>query len=171
MPPTIALLFVIVMLQSPSGATSASAPLSSCAGPEYRQFDFWVGRWDVKGPEGGHAGTNEIQSLHGGCVLLENWKGARGVTGTSINMYVASEKEWQQTWADSTGSLLVLRGGMQGGSMQMTGPGYQPGSPQSLNRLTWTPNADGSVRQFWEVSTDNGKTWSVMFDGRYVRSR
>ena len=38
-------------------------------------------------------------------------------------------------------------------------------------RITWTPAADRSVRQLWESSTDRGKTWTVLFDGRYVPAR
>jgi len=30
---------------------------------------------------------------------------------------------------------------------------------------------DGSVRQLWELSNDAGATWTVLFDGRYVRAR
>jgi len=41
----------------------------------------------------------------------------------------------------------------------------------SLSRITWTPNADGRVRQFWEASRDEGKTWMVVFDGTYVRMK
>ena len=29
----------------------------------------------------------------------------------------------------------------------------------------------GPVRQLWEQSTDEGKTWTVAFDGLYVRER
>jgi hypothetical protein len=36
-------------------------------------------------------------------------------------------------------------------------------------RITWTPNPDGSVRQHWEASTDAGKTWTTSFDGLYRR--
>lgn len=148
-----------------------AAPAKACSSPEYRQFDFWLGRWDVTGADGRQAGTNEILRAHNGCVLIENWNGVRGMTGTSLNMYVASDKQWQQTWMDSAGSLLVLRGGLRGASMVMTGRALQPGAPPSLDRITWTPNPDGSVRQLWESSSDEGKTWKVMFDGRYVRSR
>jgi hypothetical protein len=54
--------------------------------------------------------------------------------------------------------------------MVMTGPSSAP-HQADLNRVTWTPNADGSVRQFWELSKDGGKTWSVVFDGRYAKRR
>jgi hypothetical protein len=36
------------------------------------------------------------------------------------------------------------------------------------HRITWTPDADGSVRQLWE-STDVKGQWSTVFDGRYTR--
>jgi hypothetical protein len=37
-----------------------------------------------------------------------------------------------------------------------------------LNRITWSPNPDGSVRQHWEQSSDGGTTWATIFDGLYV---
>jgi len=39
----------------------------------------------------------------------------------------------------------------------------------TLQKLTFTPNADGTVRQFWEQSVDDGANWTVAFDGLYVR--
>ena len=40
--------------------------------PLARQFDFWVGDWDVKNQQGQNAGKNTIQKLENGCLLLEN---------------------------------------------------------------------------------------------------
>jgi len=42
----------------------------------------------------------------------------------------------------------------------------QTGKPQR-QRITWTPNHDGNVRQLWESSDDDGKTWTTAFDGIY----
>jgi hypothetical protein len=36
-------------------------------------------------------------------------------------------------------------------------------------RITWTPNADGSVRQLWETADSKG-AWSVVFDGTYTKN-
>ena len=44
------------------------------------------------------------------------------------------------------------------------------GSGMARHRITWTPNDDGTVRQVWNVSTDGGATWKVVFDGTYTRS-
>ena len=40
-----------------------------------------------------------------------------------------------------------------------------------INRITWSlMNGDRDyVRQLWETSTDDGKTWAVAFDGQYHR--
>ena len=33
----------------------------------------------------------------------------------------------------------------------------------------WTALPDGRVRQFFEISTDDGATWVTWFDGYYTR--
>ena len=38
-------------------------------------------------------------------------------------------------------------------------------------RIVWTAQPDGSVRQIWSSSEDGGASWSVVFDGRYVLRR
>ena len=38
-------------------------------------------------------------------------------------------------------------------------------------RITWTANADGTVRQLWERWDDRTKGWLALFDGTYVRRR
>lgn len=39
----------------------------------------------------------------------------------------------------------------------------------SRQRVTWTPQPDGRVRQLWESSSDGSKTRTVVFDGLYAR--
>lgn len=39
-----------------------------------------------------------------------------------------------------------------------------------LDRITWTPQEDGRVRQHWQMTNDGGKTWQVLFDGYYTRN-
>src|SRR5688572_965830 len=90
---------VVLALSAPTAMqTQTSPPSSACAQPEYRQFDFWVGRWTVKRPDRTIAGHNVITREHGGCVLLESWTGTGGVTGRSLNIFDAATKRWHQTW-------------------------------------------------------------------------
>jgi hypothetical protein len=147
-------------------------PASACAAPEYRQFDFWLGRWDVTS-DGAPAGYNEVRAIHGGCALQENWVGAGegGISGTSLNAWDRATGRWHQTWIDSGGTLLQLDGGLEEGAMVLAGE--QPAAPGGRavrHRITWTPNPDGSVRQLWEASQDGGNTWNILFDGLYQRA-
>lgn len=157
-------------------ATAATAPATAaaprgCTGSTYRQFDFWVGDWDVLDPKGNLAGTNLIRPILGRCVLHENWAGKGGVKGESFNGFDVKRNVWHQTWMDASGGVLMLEGAFIDGSMTLsdrTLPGKA--DPNAVNEITWTPNADGSVRQHWRASKDGGKTWTTAFDGRYVRS-
>ena len=144
--------------------TPPPAPPPACLSAEYRQFDFWVGTWDVFQPNGQKAGENRIEPISGGCALLENWSGRGGFTGKSLNIYDSTDKRWHQTWVDSSGALLMISGNLVDKRMVL---GAQ--ASDAHQRITWTPNDDGSVRQFWESSADGGKTWTVLFDGKYVR--
>ena len=84
-------------------------------------FDFWLGTWDVFGPQGRQVGTNTITALFGGTVLMEDWSGAGGIRGRSLNSWDANRRSWHQTWMDSTGSTLLLDGGLIDGVMVMQG--------------------------------------------------
>jgi hypothetical protein len=141
-------------------------PPPRCDAAEYRQFDFWVGDWEVKTPNGQTAGQNTITRELDNCVIKERWRGTGGMTGESFNIWDRTTKRWHQTWVSSTGALLLLDGEFRDGAMRMTGESIGPNGPVH-NRITWTPNPDGTVRQFWETSADKGKTWTVAFDGLY----
>ena len=147
-----------------AAAPAAFAETGACAGPEHAQFDFWVGDWRVTTPDGKHAGDNRIEKVLEGCALHESWRGAKGGLGFSYSAYDASRRVWHQTWVDKDGSVLLLDGGWQDGRMVLGGAA---GATQ--NRISWEPRQDGSVRQLWESSTDQGKTWKTEFDGLYRR--
>jgi tetratricopeptide (TPR) repeat protein len=145
--------------------------LRPCNTEEYRHFDFWLGEWDVT-PAGATAPSayNNISAVQDGCVVLEQYR-TGSFTGMSINFYDVTLKKWHQTWMSNSGGSLYLEGGLnQDGAMEMTDQGLPISSATgAINKVTWTPNPDGSVRQYWQSSTDGGKTWSVAFDGIYVR--
>lgn len=138
--------------------------------PENRQFDFWAGEWDVE-MGGQQAGTNSVKQILDGCVIFENWAGARGGTGKSFNFYNAARRKWQQTWVDSTGSVLELAGEYKDGKMQFSGETLQTDGSTMQHRLTFFNLSTERVRQFWEQSTDGGKTWTIAFDGIYIRKK
>jgi hypothetical protein len=144
-----------------------------CAHPAHREFDYWIGEWDVFDADATLAGRNVIEPLFGGCVLRETWNGTAGVRGTSLNVHSEGRGAWHQTWVDSTGSLLLLDGGLRGGAMVMEGSTPAPDDPAVTlrHRISWsvTDGDPNRVRQHWQVSRDDGQTWETAFDGRYER--
>jgi hypothetical protein len=167
------LLFVALQpgLQEPVKAPPVvpAKPAAPCASPVHRQFDFWVGQWDVVDPTGKFAGTNRIERV-GDCYLLETWASAGGgYAGRSLNS-VGSDGRWHQTWTDTSGLRLELAGGLVEGRMVMEGTTPAADARQkdpTLNRISWSPEGAGVVRQHWETSADGGRTWTTSFDGRY----
>jgi hypothetical protein len=93
----------------------------------------------------------------------------RGDAGESFNIYDAPRNVWHQTWVDSGGLLLLLEGGIRDGMMDLEGQTIGNDQKGTWHRITWTPNADGSVRQRWEP-TGPGGDWTVAFGGQYTRS-
>jgi len=137
---------------------------------QVHQFDFWIGEWTVTTATGKLAGTSRIEPVAGGFGLLENWRGAKGSTGKSLNAYNPATKQWKQFWV-GVGGTLELTGGLDArGRMVLTGESSTP-KGSVLNRITWTPNNDGTVRQRWEQSADNGTTWETVFNGLYRRKK
>jgi hypothetical protein len=139
-----------------------------CDSPAHRQFDFWIGDWQVHTPDGKQHGTNRIAREYDGCVLHERYTTPRAYRGESLNAYDPARKAWHQTWVDNQGLLLRLEGGLQGTSMVMQGETSGADGRVTRHRITWTPNGDGSVRQHWESSEAQGG-WTTLFDGRYTR--
>ena len=133
-------------------------------------FDFWVGDWVVHGPAGELAGSNTIERAQRGCVLIENWTSAGGGTGMSINYLDKASGEWVQVWHAEGGSQIHIRGGMTDEGMLLLGTLHTVANDTTVPfRGLWTPLEDGRVRQFFEQSTDGGKTWTPWFEGFYTR--
>jgi hypothetical protein len=166
------------------GAQQAVAPPSPPQGPPptpcleseiRRQFDFWLGTWDVSpwnvpAAEAPRIGVNVITSIERGCALLEKWTSARGITGRSFNWYDTNLRTWRQLWIAQTGNTLdYSRGEYRDGAMRFLGYTIDAAGARTEQRLTFFNIHRDTVRQLFETSTDSGRTWAPSFDGRYVR--
>jgi tetratricopeptide (TPR) repeat protein len=137
---------------------------------EARQFDFWVGDWEVFNPQGQKAGTNAVQLFSDGCGLLENWTSTLAGDGKSINFYDPGTGKWYQSWIGSGGGALRYAGNYKDGAMRFEGETVA-GGKKTLQKLTFTKIDENTVRQLFEASTDDGKTWAVTYDLKYVRKK
>lgn len=155
-------------------ALMAQTPQSCpCATQKHRQFDFWIGDWEVKDSSGAILGHNLIELKQDSCTLQENWKGAKGFTGTSLSFYNRSTDQWHQTWIDQFGQAILMDGGLEEGGMVMyTKPHKAAKSGKMVqDKTSWTPLKDGRVKHVWERSSDEGKTWRTVFKGYYSRRK
>ena len=153
----------LLVAAAPAVAQQAPAPTAPpCAAPEYHQLDFWVGRWDVYPTGKDRLVAHSLIEPVYGCGIRENWMPIGKPGGGSLSIYVPGDKHWEQFWIDSSGTRAFFTGGWTGSAMVISGKWGGP-----LVRMSYSKNADGSVRQLGEQSTDEGRTWAASFDFTY----
>jgi ketosteroid isomerase-like protein len=128
-----------------------------------QKLDFWVGDWDVM-VNGAKFADSWITKSEGGCTLYENYQTLRGFLGRSTNYFDATDSLYKQIWIDASNSITHYEEvEARDGYLRMQ-------SPDKTARMTWEYNAQkDEVHQWAENSNDNGQTWSMGFDGLYVR--
>lgn len=166
--------FTPILLGIAAACVSATAHGQAgpkCNTPQHRQFDFWVGTWDVS-PTGQSqvVARSVIENLYDGCVIRENWKPNSGNPGGSLNTYSPDDGKWHQVWMDAANAMVMFDGGMVDGKMVLTGhwKGAQTPGKTDLVRMTYSELDKGAVRQFGEISGDEGRTWKPFFDFTYM---
>ena len=165
--------YAFALLNACSARSAATPPqLPTCDAAQYRAFDFWIGDWDAfrrQTPTRLAGRSPRSAAEDSGCVITEHWTSARGpYTGQSINIYDRVTGQWNQFYSDSTGEVTRFAGNPENGSMRLVDPANVAAGTDGprQTRMTFTPNADGTVRQHGETSTD-GVTWTTDYDFIY----
>jgi len=158
---------------TPSSAVTSvptPAPSAACLGPQYRQFDFWLGEWDLVGVDGKKSAEDKVVSILGGCAIQENWTGVKSGQGLSLSAYDPATKHWHQTLMDDSGAVLKLEGEFADGKMILVGqrPSQKEKGVTITHRIAGNLMPDHRVHQFWEASTTGGRTWKPVFEGTYT---
>lgn len=166
---------VLISVMQMAQSSFAQVP---CNQPVFRQFDFWIGEWDVYNTNGKKAGDSKITLILDSCVILEEWTSAnkyQGVTyaGKSFNKYNTQTKQWQQTWVDNVGgSTEFLKGNYADSKMVFeTNPFPVSKDTVAVRKLTFYNLDPSRVRQHGEITKDNGKTWVTEYDLEYRRRK
>jgi hypothetical protein len=157
---------------TPSPAVTPSpVPISAaCNTPQHRQFDFWLGEWDLVGADGKKSAEDKVAQVLGGCALEENWTGVKSGQGLSFSAYDPATRRWHQTLIDDSGAVLKLEGEFADGKMILVGqrPSQKEKGVTITHRIAWSTMPDHRVKQYWEASTNGGRTWRPVFEGYYV---
>ena len=143
---------------------------SPCSTEGHRQFDFWVGEWEVYDTKGDTlVGHNHIKRIIKDCVIEENWTGSTGFVGKSFNTYNSVDSTWNQVWVDQSGATYHFSGKYQDNVMALKGS-FTGKQGTAFFKLTFYHHPkNNTVQQVWEMSQDNQATWSTIFDGTYKR--
>jgi len=134
--------------------------------PEARQFDFWLGEWQVTWGEDQH-GTNVIRSILDDAVILENFDGG-GLRGLSVSTYNVETRQWQQTWVDNQAGYLDFTGEFKDGRMILQRTARR-NDEIFQQRMVWYNIAPQQLDWNWERSDDDGATWRVLWHIHYTR--
>jgi tetratricopeptide (TPR) repeat protein len=160
--------------------TTATNNAFPCMGNQQsREFDFWIGEWDVY-PNGTTqlVGDSKIELASGGCMILENWTalGPFPNTGKSMNYVNTSTGKWEQLWIGSGGMNInnpqkFINGVYSDGAMRFDFEQSNQQGQKQIGRFIFFNQGPDQVRQFNEVSSDGGKTWTTSYDFIYKRRK
>ena len=168
-----ALAVALGLAVSSSGQTppAAATPPPACASPAHRQFDFWVGQWDVYRPDtNAQVATSLIENLYDNCAIRENWMPFKGTAGGSINVYRPKSGEWLQVWTDGANELHTYHGRWTGKIMEFEGEAKDAADVGRKVKMTYEPMPDGSVVQTGYNWSDKGWVLNYQFSYRKARA-
>lgn len=154
---------------------SPPKPVPCDQNPTYHKLDFWVGEWDVFDIKSGEKdGTNRIEKVLKGCAIIEHWtESGDGSEGKSFFYVQRATGQWKQVWVENSGGMKEksLQSSYNGDGVRFQGEILHMSGGSHLDRTTLTPMTGGKVRQTIEISRDAGKTWEVVYDAEYRRSK
>jgi hypothetical protein len=148
-------------------------PVTGSLPPEARQFDFWVGAWDVnlrvRQDDGSwldrHGAAARIYPILSGKAILELWSEDRqtGIKGFSLRYFDARRDEWV-LWLNWPGSnrsgSSSLTGAFRHGRGEFFASRTDADGRETLSRYTFSDVTDHSLRWDDAYSTDGGLTWT-----------
>lgn len=168
-------LFPSCLLVLASGAACAAPaeqapPPAGCTDAEYRRLDFKLGEFEVTGIGGARAGESRTESVLGGCLLVEHWRGAISGEGRAHMFFDKAEGRWHLVYLTDDGATLYLAGTFAGDALVLLGEN-DIDDLRGLHRMSFSPLPGGGSRQFWELSEDGGRNWRVVHEGIYAPRR
>lgn len=154
-----------------AGAQDGPPRYEYCDTEEHRQFDFWVGLWEVYDTDSNdRVADSRIEKLAGGCAIVERYMPSPYLGTSSVSTWRPTERRWRQFAVTGVNDLEIFEGGMVDGAMVLNGTSTRRGGAVLTERMTYRPAADGSLRQIIESSANGGKEWTLLSDLTYRRS-
>ncbi len=154
-------------------ATEVDSPVSRGLAAEARQFDFWVGTWDVnlrvRQEDGSwadqHRAVAHVYPILMGKAILELWSEDRvdGIKGFSVRSYDPRRGEWD-LWLNWPGpnrsGTSTLSGGFRHARGEFFVESPTPDGGSLLARYSFSDIGPDRLRWDDAYSRDGGATWS-----------
>ena len=182
-------LAVIVALvgcrQTPRGVEEPPAERpAGCPSAGARQFDFWLGSWQVRQEILGADGKmhpfeaeSTVSLAAGGCALVEHWRGEvqfpwEGMEapamqhGLSVRAYDPATKSWRIHWLDSRHPAFgpAFEGRFDGtGRGVFTRTTSGAGGGELVTRIVFERRGRGAVHWELAVSRDAAASWTTLW--------
>jgi len=173
------LVFILTSALPLAAQTGETA--SPCPWPEARQFDFWIGEWDVvnKGltpggwVETGRA-TNRVYAVVDGCAIVEHWRGTawnRKTIGFSVRAYDPESAEWLLVlnWpAPNRPGFGVLDGKFKDGRGEFFTEPRGPEGQEVTQRYSFSEVEESSFQ--WDAARSrDGENWQMYWVMEFTR--
>jgi hypothetical protein len=154
-----------------------------CTG-EYRQFDFWIGEWDIlnrnrptdesRWYDTGGA-TDRVYPVAGGCGIVEHWRGhAYGefLVGFSLRAFNPTTGQWDLVllWpSDGQPRFGELRGGFRHNRGEFYSRGITAEGDTTFTRFTFSDITSETVMWQDGNSADGGRSWASTWIMEFTR--
>jgi hypothetical protein len=177
------LAMIVAVLSARDHAQSQPAPSTQLQKPaddarypcrDVHTFDFWVGTFDAtpwNNPAASRRGELHNTREYEGCVIVERWKGYDGSAGMSMAFYDVNRRLWRMIWNSDSNQSNDLEGSYSDAAMRFTGWVLDSSGKRLLVSNVLQNVSPDTIRHIYSTSADDGKTWVVKSDGRFVRRK
>jgi hypothetical protein len=175
-------LVVLPFLLAVSPPVFPAPPPPGCATAEARQFDFWLGDWQIDQQIRRADGSwlhlparTSVSSVLGGCALLEHWEGdvkfyweqmdaVEHMEGLSVRSYDPGEGEWCIHWMDSRHPRFgpPFCGRFTGGGGDFVQERQTP-SGTRRTRIRFSKAGHGGVRWELAIGSSADSSWTPLW--------
>lgn len=180
---TVSAVALVLALGMTSALTAQDFPVSTALPEEARQFDFWVGEWDVnlRVRQDDLSWADQIRAVARiypilrGKAILELWSDVRasGIKGYSLRYYDTERDEWVLwlNWPgpDRSGSSS-LSGSFRHGRGEFFATRRAADGSETLSRYTFSDITPESLRWDDAYSSDGGETWTHRWIMEFTRT-
>jgi hypothetical protein len=184
-------LFLSIGACAALGAIAPSATsLAECSRPEYHQFDFWIGQWDIKQKILKADGTwfeadahTNVSPILDNCALMEEWQGdvfffwegmqkPERLKGFSVRAFDGKTNQWTISWMDTRHlRFSEFEGNFHGRRGEFFRKRLNEEKKETITRITFSDITPASVHWDLAVSTDNGQSWKTLWIMQMTRPK